>query len=363
MYNSDIKDYYALFDGFLFRKGKGYMRSQGKHVKKKKQGWSFFAKFILVMWILVALFLGGFVLWVFYGEEGDGRAENTPGNTAESEKKVESVTIDVSKNWSVTDKAFKGSNGYGKFVSKNVKNKVSLSKILSEMGIDENTKDKGEKNRIETVKMFLDGLYYESDKTENLSNGDEIEVYIRSTEDPEEIENSADVIINGIGEHKKVTVSGLTEKFSYGELAGRQDLLEAMVEAGKKAVKESDAGHHKEIFGDEKKYETEFTLYGLYFAQPQDRSADDHMVLIYRLKSKYPDDKYAYWSKEGDWVFTYEMVHCENVNKETTVDDIKKNTKYDSFRYQDKASEIFQWYKDNLDKDTTYYLQQMSYQG
>ena len=46
-----------------------------------------------------------------------------------------------------------------------------------------------------------------------------------------------------------------------------------------------------------------------------------------------------------------------------TITGAKKGTKYDSFRYQDKASEIFQWYKDNLDKDTTYYLQQMSYQG
>lgn len=324
---------------------------------------SFFGVFILVMWIIVALLLGGFVLWVFYGEEGDGKAESTQGITAESEKKMESVTIDVSKGWTVPNEAFKGSNGYGKFVSENVSNKVSLSKIISEMGIDKDTKDAGEKNRIDTVKMFLDGLYYEADKTEKLSNGDEIDIYIRSTEDPEEIENSANVIINGIGEHKIVTVAGLMEKFTYGELAGRQDLLKAMVKAGKKAVKKSDAGHHKEIFEDEKKYETEFTLYGIYFAQPQEKSANDHVVLIYRLKSKYPDDKYVYWKKDGDWVFTYEMVHFENINKATTEDDIKKRTKYDSFRYQDKASEIFQWYKSNLDKDTTYYLQQLSYRG
>ena len=136
----------------------------------------------------------------------------------------------MSKSWSVPNEAFAGSNGFGKFVSKNVKNTVNLSKIISEMGIDENTKDAAEKNRIETIRMFLDGLYYEADKTENLSNGDTIDVYIRSTEDPEEIENAATVIINGIGEHKKITVAGLVEKFTYGELAGRQDLLEAMVE-------------------------------------------------------------------------------------------------------------------------------------
>ena len=45
------------------------------------------------------------------------------------------------------------------------------------------------------------------------------------------------------------------------------------------------------------------------------------------------------------------------------VDDIKKNLVYDAFRYQDKASEIWTWYKDNLDENTTYYLQQMSYRG
>ena len=101
----------------------------------------------------------------------------------------------------------------------------------------------------------------------------------------------------------------------------------------------------------------------MYFAQPQDKSCDDHMVLIYRIKSTYPDDNYIYWNKEGDLVFTYEMVHFENINKDTTVKDIKKRTKYDSFRYQDKASEVFQWYKDNLDSDTTYYLQTMPYQG
>lgn len=337
------------------------MRSEGNHAKKTGSALGFFAKFLLVIAIIVALFIGGFILWVLYGEEGDGKAEDAPQTDTVETEEVTTVTVDVSKNWSVPNAAFKGSNGYGTFVSKNVKNKVSRSKIISEMGIDENTKDAGEKKRIETLKMFLDGLYYEADKTDNLSNGDTIDVYIRSTEDPAEIEENAKIVINGIGEHKKVTVAGLTEKFTYGELAQRKDLLDALVSAGKKKVKASDEGHHKEIFEDEEKYDTEFTLYGMYFAQPQDKSCDDDVVLIYRIKSTYPDDNYVYWNKDGDLVFTYEMCHFDNINKDTTVNDIKKGVKYDAFRYQDKASEVFQWYKENLDSSTTYYLQQMSY--
>lgn len=338
------------------------MRSDGRKVKEKGSGISFFAKFLLVVAIIVAMIIGGFILWVLYGEEGDGKADTSQQKTEKAEVQTEDVVVDVSKNWSVPNDAFKGTNGYGKFVSKKVKNNISRSKIFSEMGIDENTKDAAEKNRMEAVRMFLDGLYYEADKTQDLSNGDTVDVYIRSTEDPEEIEDTAHIIINGIGEHKKVTVAGLAEKFTYSELAQRQDLLDELVKRGKQKVRASGDGNHKYIFGEEEKYDTELTLYGLYFAQPQDRSCDDHIVLIYRLKSRYPDDKYVYWTKEGDWVFTYEMCHFEGINKDTTVDDIKKGVVYDSFRYQDKASEVFQWYKDNLDTDTTYYLQQMSYQ-
>ena len=338
------------------------MRSKGKHINKKpRRGISLFAKFLLVVTVIVALIIGGFVLWVLYGEEGDGKADTSGQGTAETTKEVKNVTIDVSKNWSVPDSAFKGSNGYGKFVSDGVKNKVSLSKIYTDMGIAEDTKDAAEQNRMDAVKRFLDGLYYETEKTENLSNGDEITVYIRSTEDPAEIEDEAKVIINGVGESKNVTVSGLMEKFTYNELAQRTDLLEAMSRAAEKQVRASDEGNKDKIFEDEEKYEAELSLYGIYFAQPQDRSCNDHIVVIYRLQSTYPDSNYVYWNKEGDKVFTYEMCHFENINKETTVEDIKKGMKYDAFRYQDKASEIWTWYKENLDEDTTYYLQQMPY--
>ena len=337
------------------------MRSEGSHAKKTGSAIGFFAKFLLVIAIMVALFIGGFVLWVLYGEEGDGQADNAPQDNGNPTEVAKVVTVDISKDWSVPNGAFKGSNGYGAFVSKNVKNGVSRSDILSEMGIEENTKDAGEQKRIDALNMFLDGIYYEADKTDQLSNGDTIDVYIRSTEDPAEIEESAGIEIKGVGEHKKVTVAGLAEKFTYGELAGRKDLLDALVSTGKQKVREADEGHHKEIFGDEEKYDTELILYGLYFAQPQDKSCNDDIVLIYRIKSTYPDKNYVYWNKDGDLVFTYEMCHFDNINKDTTVDDIKKGVKYDAFRYQDKASEAFQWYKENLDSSTTYYLQQMSY--
>lgn len=337
------------------------MRSQGKHVKKQGSFIGFAAKFLLIVAIMVALFIGGFVLWVFYGEEGDGKADTSEQKTEEEAQVIEDAVIDVSKNWSVPDAAFKGSNGYGKFVSGGVKNKISRKRIFSSMGLEESTKDPAEIKRIEAVKTFLDGLYYEADKTENLSNGDTIKVYIRSTEDPEDIEEEAKVQIDGVGEHKNVTVSGLTEKFSLYELTDRKDLLDALVSEGKKKVRSSEDGHYNEIFGDEEKYDAELTLYSMYFAQPQDKSCDDHIVLVYRVKSRYPDDNYVYWNKEGDWVYTYAACHYEDINKDTTVKDIKGGVKYDMFRYQDKASEIFQWYKDNLDDDTTYYLVQVPY--
>ena len=340
------------------------MRSQARHEEKKKgSAVGFFAKLLLVIAILIALFIGGFVMWVFYGEDGDGKADKSNQPTTEETKEIKTATVDVSADWSVPDKAFKGSNGYGKFVSKGVKNKIDRDLIYSEMGIDPKTKDEGEKKRIEALQRFLDGLYYECDKTENLSNGDTVKVYIRSTEDPDDIEDEANITINGIGEHKNVTVSGLTEKFTYNELAARTDLMEALCETAEKKIRESDDGNHEQIFGNEEQYDVEFTLYGVYFAQPQDRSCDDHVVVIYRLKSTYPDSNYSYWTKDGDLVFTYEMCHFEDINKDTTAEDIRKGLTYDAFRYQDKASEIFSWYKENLDKDTTYYLQQMPYRG
>lgn len=338
------------------------MRSQGRQVKhKKSSGLKFFAIFLLIVALIIALFIGGFVLWVFYGEEGDGKADISKQATPQETQEVKNVTVNVASDWSVPDKAFKGSNGYGKFVSDGVKNKIDRDVIFSSMGIDANTKKESEKARVDAVKRFLDGLYYESDKSENLSNGDTIKVYIRSTEDPDEIEQEAKITINGIGEHKNVTVSGLTEKFTYGELAQRTDLLEALSETADKKIRESAEGNKSKIFADEDRYNVEFELYGMYFAQPQDRSCNDAMVVIYRLKSTYPDSNYIYWQKDGDLVFTYEMCHFDNINKDTTVDDIKKGLVYDAFRYQDKASEIFSWYKENLDTDTTYYLQQMSY--
>ena len=338
------------------------MRSQGRQVKQKRNsGLRFFAIFLLIVALMIALFIGGFILWVFYGEEGDGKADTSKQATREETQEVKNVTVNVAASWSVPDKAFKGSNGYGKFVSKGVKNKIDKDVIFSSMGIDSKTKKESEKTRKEAVERFLDGLYYECDKTENLSNGDTVKVYIRSTEDPDEIEQEAKITINGVGEHKNVTVSGLTEKFSYSELAQRTDLLQALSETAAKKIRESDEGNKSKIFADEDRYEVEFTLYGIYFAQPQDKSCDDDVVVIYRLKSTYPDSNYGYWQKDGDLVITYEMCHYKDINKDTTVDDIKKGLVYDAFRYQDKASEIFSWYKDNLDTDTTYYLQQMSY--
>ena len=345
--------------------GRGkFMRSQGKHVKEKNGSIvGFFATFLLVIAIMIALFIGGFVLWVFYGENGDGKADTSKQATPQETKEVKNVTVNVANDWSVPEKAFRGSNGYGKFVSKGVKNKIDLDVIYSSMGIDAKTNNDSEKKRIEAVRRFVEGLYYESDKEKDLSNGDTIKVYIRSTEDPDEIEEEAGITINGIGEHKNVTVSGLTEKFTYNELANRTDLLQALSETAEKKVRESHDGNHSKIFADEDRYQVELDLYGIYFAQPQDRSYDDDIVVIYRLKSTYPDSNYIYWNKDGDVVFTYEMCHFENINKDSTVDDIKKNLVYDAFRYQDKASEIWTWYKENLDENTTYYLQQMSYRG
>ena len=340
------------------------MRSQGKHVKEKSGSIvGCFAKFLLVVALAVALFIGGFVLWVFYGEDGDGKADTSKQATPQEVEEEKNAVVNVAANWSVPKAAFKGTNGYGKFVSKNVKNKIDRDVIYSSMGIDKKSKKDSDQKRVDAVKRFLDGLYYECDKEKNLTNGDTVKVYIRSTEDPEDIEDEAGITINGIGEHKNVTVSGLTEKFTYNELANRTDLLQALSETAEKKVRESEDGNHTKIFADEDKYEVELDLYGIYFAQPQDREYDDDIVVIYRLKSTYPDSNYGYWTKEGDPVFTYEMCHFNNINKDTTVDDIKKNLVYDAFRYQDKASEIWTWYKDNLDENTTYYLQQMSYRG
>lgn len=340
------------------------MRSQGKHVKEKSESAvGFFAKFLLIVALVVALFIGGFVLWVFYGEDGDGKADTSKQATPQETKEEKNATVNVADHWSVPQKAFEGTNGYGKFVSKNVKNKIDRDVIYSSMGIDKKSKKESDQKRVDAVKRFLDGLYYECDKEKDLSNGDTVKVYIRSTEDPEEIEEEAEITINGVGEHKNVTVSGLTEKFTYNELANRTDLLQALSETAEKRVRESDDGNHTRIFADEDRYEVELDLYGIYFAQPQDRSYDDDIVVIYRLKSTYPDSNYSYWTKDGDVVFTYEMCHFNNINKDTTVDDIKKGLVYDAFRYQDRASEIWTWYKDNLDENTTYYLQQMSYRG
>ena len=120
MYNNDIKDEYALIKRICLLRRGVQMRSDGKHVKKKKKisGLGIFAIFLLIVAIIIGMVIGGFILWVYYGEEGDGKADDSGATTTETVKKTESVTIDVSSSWSVPGKAFKGSIGYGKFVSK-----------------------------------------------------------------------------------------------------------------------------------------------------------------------------------------------------------------------------------------------------
>ena len=87
------------------------MRSDGRKVKEKGSGISFFAKFLLVVAIIVAMIIGGFILWVLYGEEGDGKADTSQQKTEKAEVQTEDVVVDVSKNWSVPNDAFKGTNG------------------------------------------------------------------------------------------------------------------------------------------------------------------------------------------------------------------------------------------------------------
>ena len=343
------------------------MRSEAKHVKEKKvkerRGCSIFAWILFFIALCVALVIGGFIMWVMYGEEGDGKADSSTQTAEEEKKEIQTVTIDVSKKWTVPSKAFDGANGYGRFVSDNVKNSVNLSKIVSEMGIDENTEDAAEKNRIEAVERFLDGLYYECSKDEGLSNGDNVTVYIRSKEEPAEIESEANVIINGIGEHKDVTVSGLAAKLSYNEVNSRDDLKNASVKTAKKLIRNAKGGHHKEIFADEDKYDVRFEVYGVYLAKPYDPSRDDGIVVVMRLIHKYPDKKYIYWYKDGDDVYQYEMCHFMGLDSNTTVEDIEEEMRYDMFKYRNKVNDGFAWYRDEMDQKSKYYLQQLSYNG
>ncbi|MBQ3281250.1 MAG: hypothetical protein IJH41_02470 [Eubacterium sp.] len=343
------------------------MRSEGKHVKKKEKkrgrGCFIFAGILFFIALCVALVLGGFIMWVMYGEEGDGKSDSSTKTEETEKKEIQTVTVDVSKKWSVPSEAFDGTNGYGRFVSDNVKNKVSLSSIRSEMGIDEKTKEPSEKKRIEAVKRFLDGLYYECDKDEGLSNGDDVTVYIRSKEEPAEIESEANIVINGIGEHKNVTVSGLAVKLTYNEVNGRDDLLKAAVKTAKKKIKKADGGHHKKIFADEDKYDVRFEVYGIYLAKPYDPSRDDGLVVMMRLIHKYPDKKYIYWTKEGDDVYQYEMCHFMGLDSNTTVEDIEEDMVYDMFKYRNKVDEGFTWYREEMDQKSKYYLQQLTYNG
>ncbi len=327
-------------------------------------GLGIFAGLVFFVALCVALVIGGFVLWVMYGEEGDGRADSAGQQTEAAEKKeIQTVTVDVSRKWSVPEKAFGGTNGYGRFISDNVKNKVSADKIASEMGIDEKTEDQGEKTRIEAVQRFLDGLYYESDKDEGLRNGDKITVYIRSKEEPDEIEREANIVIHGIGEHKSVTVKGLASKLSYNEVNEDKDLISAAVKAAKKEIKASKKGHHKKIFADEKKYDVRFEVYGVYLAKPYDPSRDDAIVVMMRLIHKYPDKKYVYWTKEGDDVYQYEMCHFMGLDSKTDEDDVKKGMIYDMYKYRNKVDDGFKWYRETMDQKSKYYLQQLSYAG
>ena len=84
------------------------MRSEGKHVKKEKtekRGCSIFAWILFFIALCVALVIGGFILWVLYGEEGDGKADTSAQQEVQEEKKSQTVTVDVSKKWSVPNEA------------------------------------------------------------------------------------------------------------------------------------------------------------------------------------------------------------------------------------------------------------------
>ena len=367
------------FFGRIYIEG-NLMGSEGKHEKEKQKKskkekeeqeerrgcgcWlGAFAGFLIFVTLCVALVIGGAIMWIMYGEEGDGKADN-PQQTEEVEKKqAQTATVNVAKKWSVPNEAFDGTNGYGRFVSDNVKNKINREKIISDMGIDEKDADPGEKKRIEALDRFLDGLYYECDKDERLSNGDKVTVYIRSREEPDEIEDEAGIIINGIGEHKNVTVDGLAVKLTYNEINGRDDLINAAVKAAKKKIKKADGGHHKKIFADKDKYDVRFEVYGVYVAKPYDPSRDDGLVVMMRLIHKYPDKKYVYWNKEGDDVYQYEMCHFMGLDSNTTAEDIEKGMQYDMFKYRNKVDEGFTWYREEMDQKSKYYLQQLTYNG
>ena len=56
------------------------MRSEAKHVKKKKKerrGCSVIAWILFFIAVCVALVIGGCIMWIMYGEEGDGKADSS----------------------------------------------------------------------------------------------------------------------------------------------------------------------------------------------------------------------------------------------------------------------------------------------
>lgn len=336
------------------------MRENSGKPRTEKQGISLAAKIIIAVAIIVALILIGFFMWVIYGEAPQDEEKEPVKKTEEQEEAPEKkALLDVSANWSVPVEAFTGSEGSGKFDSGKVKNDIDLQKLFEEMGVDEQSEDEGELKRVKAVKRFIEGIKYTADKDKDLSNGDTIIVTIESTEDVDEIEDEAVIRIAGVGKTKEVTVSGLVEKFTVSELYGEQELLQTAKETAERRIRESQDGHKQEIFANEGTYDVQFSYYGTYIAKPQDDSCADSLIVLYRLTSTYPDSNYSRWTTDGDYVYTYEMTHFEGLNKSTTPDDIRTGLKYDSFRYENLANEVFDYYRQGLDKSTTYTVQQI----
>lgn len=313
---------------------------------------------VVILAMIVVLTLGGFFLWVMYGNDSD-KGKDRSQTSSQQTQKQETAVLNVAADWSVPRAAFQGSNGSGVFVETKVQNSIDTQMLYENMGIYEDSKSDDDKDRIKAVKRFIKGLYYEADIDSGLSNGDTVVVTINSKEDVGEIESEAGIEIKGVGESKEVTVSGLVDKLSVNEMYGRQDLIQAAKEAAESAVRSSTEGNHKEIFQQESKYRVSLQYYGTYFAEPENDAAPDSLIVIYRMTSIYPDRNYSRWTKDGDYVYTYEMAHFEGVNKETTADDVKNGMKYDTYMYDDQAYDVLQWYKENTNADTGYTIQKI----
>ena len=332
------------------------MRSEGKN--KHNLAVSVPAAIVIVLALVVIITITAFLLWVMYGNDKDkGKEENA--STGTGTEQVETAKLDVSADWSIPKKAFRGGNGSGRFVQKRVKNNIDTQMLFENMGVDEETATGKEKQRVNAVKRFIKGLYYDADVDRDLSNGDTIIVTIKSKENEVETEKAAGIEIEGVGASKEVTVSGLAEKLTVNDMYSRSDLLQAAKETAEEVIRNSEEGDLKEIFGNESRYNVSFQYYGTYFAKAENDDADDALIVLYRLSSTYPDSGYYAWNSDGDYVNTYQMTHFSGVNKDTSVSDIESGMKYDSFRYENEANDVLEYYRQNLDPSSTYTVQQI----